>query len=248
MTLPPPFRLVVLDEVDSTNSEARRRAEAGEPEGALILARRQSAGRGRRGRRWHSPEGNLYMSLLLRPEQPPGDAARLSFVAIVSLADAVGELTSGGLDMALKWPNDLLVNGRKCAGMLLESATAGRGRLAWLVIGIGVNLASHPAGMPWPATDLAREGAAGPTPLGLAEAFARRFLRWRSVWRRRGFAPVRRAWLARAAGLGKPLVVRTETETVHGVFSGLAPDGALLLDREGAVRRFDAGDVFPVGA
>ena len=111
-----------------------------------------------------------------------------------------------------------------------------------------MNLASHPAGMPWPATDLAREGAAGPTPLGLAEAFARRFLRWRSVWRRRGFAPVRRAWLARAAGLGKPLVVRTETETVHGVFSGLAPDGALLLDRGGAVRRFDAGDVFPVGA
>ncbi len=245
MTLPLAFHLIALDEVDSTNSEARRRAEAGEPEGALIVARRQSAGRGRRGRRWESPDGNLYMSLLLRPEQPIDEAVRLSFVAAVALADALAGLAPA-LRIAHKWPNDLLIGARKCAGLLLESASRSHGRLDWLVIGIGVNLTSHPTGLSWPATDLAHEGAPGVTRDGVVRTFAERFLCWRDVWRDRGFAPVRRAWLARASGVGAPIAVHSGGEVRRGVFSGLAEDGALLLHRCGAVRRVTAGDVFPV--
>lgn len=247
MTLPPFFNVVSLDQVDSTNEEARRRAAAGASEGTLIVARRQSAGRGRRARRWESPAGNLYMSLLLRPNGTIDEAARFSFVAAVALGDAIAGLAPQ-VNVAHKWPNDLLIRGRKCAGMLLESAAGGRDQLDWLVIGIGMNLSRHPADLPFPATDLAREGAAGTTPDSVMEAFAKRFLHWRDVWRNGGFAPVRRAWLARAFRLGKPFEVHTGGETLGGVFSGLAEDGALLLDRAGAVRRVSAGDVFPLDA
>lgn len=239
----PPFRPVRLDSVDSTNSEARRRAEAGAPDGAAILARRQTAGRGRRGRRWLSPEGNLYMTLLLRPDMAAGEAAALSFVAAVALADALAELAPG-VEIACKWPNDALANGRKCAGLLLESA-AGGGRIDWIAVGVGINLSSHPDDLPYPATDLAAEGASA-TPEQAAEAFHRRFFRWRRVRERRGFAPVRRAWLARGTPVGAPLVARTGRETFTGAFAGLAEDGALLLrEQGGGVRRIAAGDVFP---
>ena len=251
--LPPPFRLVALDEVDSTNAEARRRAAAGAPDGTVIAARRQSAGRGRRGRRWESPEGNLYMTLLLRPGEPVEEAARFSFVAAVAAGDALAELAPPGAAVAHKWPNDVLVNGGKCAGVLLESSVAarsagGRSRLDWLAVGVGANLSRHPADTPYRATDLASEGAPGIAPGAAMAIFLRRFQHWREAWRARGFAAVRRAWLARAAGVGGPVEARTGKEVLHGVFAGLAEDGALLLESGGAVRRVSAGDVFPPGA
>ena len=189
----PPFRKIVLDETDSTNSEARRRAEAGAPDGLAVVARRQTTGRGRRGRRWESPEGNLYVSLLLRPDRPLAEAALLSFVAAVALGEAVAAMLPPEAPIAFKWPNDLLVGGAKCAGMLLESSAAGAGRLDWLIVGVGVNLASHPEGLPYPATDLAAAGAPAPTPDAALETFLERFAHWRDIWSRRGFAPVRRA-------------------------------------------------------
>lgn len=240
----PPFRKVVLDETDSTNSEARRRAEAGAPDGLAVVARRQTAGRGRRGRRWESPEGNLYVSLLLRPDRPLAEAALLSFVAAVALGEAVAAMLPPEAPIAFKWPNDLLVGGAKCAGMLLESSAAGAGRLDWLIVGVGVNLASHPEGLPYPATDLAAAGAPAPTPGAALEAFLGRFAHWRDIWSRRGFAPVRRAWLARAAGLGGPVEVRAGNATLCGTFAGLDPEGAMLLESARGRRRVTAGDVF----
>ena len=240
----PPFRKVVLDETDSTNSEARRRAEAGAPDGLAVVARRQTTGRGRRGRRWESPEGNLYVSLLLRPDRPLAEAALLSFVAAVALGEAVAAMLPSEAPIAFKWPNDLLVGGAKCAGMLLESSAAGAGRLDWLIVGVGVNLASHPEGLPYPATDLAAAGAPAPTPDAALETFLERFAHWRDIWSRRGFAPVRRAWLARAAGLGGPVEVRAGNATLRGTFAGLDPEGAMLLESAHGRRRVTAGDVF----
>ena len=243
MTLPPPFRKVVLDETDSTNSEARRRAEAGAPEGLAVVARRQTAGRGRRGRHWHSPEGNLYVSLLLRPERPLAEAALLSFVTVVALGEAAESMLPPESPVAFKWPNDLLVGGAKCAGMLLESSGGG-GRPDWLIVGVGVNLVSHPRGLPYPATDMAAQGARPSSPDDALDAFIRRFAHWRGIWLRRGFAPVRRAWLARAAGLGGPAEVRAGAATLRGTFAGLDPGGAMLLETADGRRRVAAGDVF----
>jgi BirA family biotin operon repressor/biotin-[acetyl-CoA-carboxylase] ligase len=245
--LPPPYTLIAFDEIDSTNAEARRRADAGAAEGTLIVARRQSAGRGRRGREWVSPDGNLYMSLILRPDQALESAANLSFVAAVAMAEALAGLVPPMVAISLKWPNDVLIHGHKCAGLLLESAARTPGTLDWLVVGIGVNVSSHPDDVPYPATDLAHEGAVDVTPEAVVEAFARHFLRWSDRWVDEGFTPVRAAWLAMAHGLGEAIDVRLEEETIHGVFKGLDDDGTLLVTLEdGGTRRVVAGDVFPV--
>jgi BirA family biotin operon repressor/biotin-[acetyl-CoA-carboxylase] ligase len=249
LRLPPGYHAVMLDEVDSTNNEAKRRAEAGAREGTLIVARRQTAGRGRRDRRWYSPEGNLYMSLVVRPESTAAQAARLSFVAAVALGDALAALVPPLLEVTYKWPNDLLANRRKCGGILVESSTGAGGGLDWLVIGVGVNLVSHPEDVDFPATSLAFEGAVGITPEALMGSFARHFLRWTDRWLEHGFAPVRAAWLARAHGLGERIEVRLGGERFHATFHDLDEDGALVagLD-DGGTRRVDAGEVFPVSA
>lgn len=246
MRLPPAYRLIRLDEVDSTNAEARRRAEEGAEEGTLIVARSQSAGRGRRGRHWQSPAGNLYMSLLLRPDRPIDQAARYSFLSIVALGDAVAGLVPPLISISFKWPNDLLLHGRKCAGVLLESAARPDGRLDWLVIGIGVNLTSHPRDVPYPATDLAFEGASGICADAVLEGFARHFLRWSDLWMEQGFGPIRAAWLARAHGLGEAMEVRLDRERFTGRFDGIDGDGALMVTLDnGSERRIAAGEVFP---
>lgn len=241
--LPAGYGLAAFDELDSTMNEARRRAIAGEHGLLWIQARRQSAGRGRRGRVWRSGEGNLLCSLLLRPECAPAEAARLSFVAAVSLADALAPFVSG-LPLSLKWPNDALLDGRKVAGILLESESAPDGGIAWLAIGIGVNLAEHPDDPAIIATSLAAEGLAVPTPERMLEALAGAMAHWLSVWRVEGFAPVRQAWLARAARLGERVGVQAGAEQLSGVFTTLDDEGCLVLNCSDGVRRVSAGDVF----
>jgi BirA family biotin operon repressor/biotin-[acetyl-CoA-carboxylase] ligase len=239
--------LITLEKVDSTNAEARRRAEAGAAEGTLIRAVRQTAGRGRRGRRWASPPGNLYLSLILRPELPLCEAALMTFLAALALGDALAESVPPMTDISLKWPNDVLVNLRKVAGILLESSLRADGRLDWLVIGVGVNVAHFPEDADYPATSLHFEGAEAVTVDQVMAAFARHFLRWSDDWRHRGFAPAREAWLARATGVGGEVRVRLGSESFTGRFLDLDPSGALLVELEGGARRqVTAGDVFPV--
>jgi BirA family biotin operon repressor/biotin-[acetyl-CoA-carboxylase] ligase len=240
------YHLRSYDELDSTNEEARRQAQAGAAEGTLIWARAQTAGRGRRGRNFISPPGNLYMSILLRPDQPGGVAAQLGFAAALAVGEAVLTLLPETVSLAYKWPNDVLLDGRKTCGILLESQAAGEGRVDWLVVGIGVNIVSFPAGIDFPATALAACGA-GPIPVETAlEAVAGRFLHWYELWREAGFAPLRAAWLARAHGLGEVINVRLPGEETIGRFVGLDEDGALLLEQGATLRRITAGDVFPV--
>ncbi|MFZ2469026.1 MAG: biotin--[acetyl-CoA-carboxylase] ligase, partial [Parvibaculum sedimenti] len=158
--LPTGISLRAFAEIDSTNEEAKRLGEAGEPGPIWITAERQTAGRGRRGREWVSPSGNFMGTLLLRPQANPRKAAELSFVAALAVHDAVDGLLSPALrpDLKLKWPNDLLHGGKKLAGILLESSGIAGGELAWLAIGIGINLAQYPEGVEYPATSLAALG------------------------------------------------------------------------------------------
>lgn len=243
--LPPFFKLATFERIDSTNEEAKRRAAAGAPEGTLIWGLEQTAGRGRRGRSWASPPGNLYVSLLLRPDCAIEAAAQLSFVTTVALGEALDALLPPGPQVRFKWPNDVLVDGAKVSGILME-ATAGNGAtVEWVVIGIGVNVASFPTDAGYPATSLQAAGAADATAPRTLEALASALLSWLERWRRQGFAPVRQQWLRYARGVGEDVEVRLQRETLHGRFTALDDSGALLLGLPGGVlRSITAGDVF----
>lgn len=244
--LPPFFRLAAFDTLASTSDEARRLARADAPEGTLVTARVQTAGRGRQGRSWVSPRGNLYASLVLRPKAPMARAAQLGFAAGLAVADALAAFAPKTSVVTLKWPNDVLLDGRKAAGILLESEGDAAGRVAFVVIGIGVNLAAYPADTEFPATSLKAVAGTAPTPEAFLATLAPALALWYERWRADGFAGLRRAWLERAAGLGQALRARLPGETVEGRFAGLDDDGMLLLDAPGGRRRIAAGDVFPM--
>ena len=230
-----------LDEVDSTNAEARRRAEGGEAGPLWITAKRQTAGRGRRGRNWETGEGNLAATLLLTTARPPAEAAQISFVAALAVADLAGAYVPASL-VSLKWPNDPLIAGKKTSGVLIESGPAPAG--LWVAVGIGVNLAKAPADVP--ATSFAAHMVAPPPkPLEALGHLAEAFERWRALWDSAGFSAIADAWTARAHGLGEACTARLGSETVEGIAEGLDPDGALRLrTADGSIRRITAGDVF----
>ena len=236
------MRIEVFDALDSTNEEAKRRALSGEAGPLWIVARAQTAGRGRRGRAWTSANGNLFATGLFRLDASPARAAQLSFAAALAVADLTASVIPSEL-VKLKWPNDVLVAGKKVCGILLESGAHPGGGL-WLAVGIGVNLVHHPEDQERPATDLAVHGGAV-SPDEAVKRLAERFEHWRTVWARDGFAPIREAWLARAWGLGERCTARLDGETVEGVFADLSDDGSLRLDlNDGRRRLVSAGDVF----
>ncbi|HVI92044.1 MAG TPA: biotin--[acetyl-CoA-carboxylase] ligase [Dongiaceae bacterium] len=243
----PTFHVENHDLVGSTNDLARERAETGAPAGLVIRADRQNAGRGRRGRSWSSPRGNLYCSLILRPTQPPATIATLSFVTVTALGDVLTELLPQR-DIRHKWPNDLLVEGCKISGILLESAGATSAAGPALVIGLGVNIASHPEQALYPVTDLMAQGAEPISPVDLLERFLQRFAHYYAAWEKGGFPAILPAWRARAIGIGSEIVVRLEAETLTGKFADLDADGTLLLEQAaGGTRRIAAGDIFLPG-
>lgn len=245
----PDFRHLPLGDVGSTNSEALERARAGESSGLWITADRQLGGRGRRGRPWTSEPGNLYASLLLID---PGDRAQLGSLPLaVSIAvhDAIRAVLPDPDKLAIKWPNDVLIAGAKTSGILLESELLPGGRQA-VVIGCGINIGHHPGEGNYASTCLAEHGAA----VSPQEFFARLFVameNWLVRWDRgRGIADIREAWLARATGLGKPILVRLPDREIRGLFKGIDPHGQLILEADtGDTHVFAAGDVFfPLGA
>ncbi len=239
--LPPGEALVWLDKIDSTNEEARRRALGGERGPLWIVAERQTAGRGRRGRTWQGGEGNLASTLLLRPSVPPAEAAQLSFAAALAVGDVVQHFVPG-VPVTVKWPNDVLAKGHKLAGILLES---GDNHGFWLAVGIGVNLAEAPSGTEFPATSLKALCGSAPTPREALVMLAACFGQWRQAWHRSGFGVVREAWLQRAEHLGGRIRARLPQEEQEGVFEGIDASGALLLNLGlGRVRAISAGEVF----
>ena len=243
-----PAPVVVLDEIDSTNAEARRRAEAGEAGPVWLVGLRQTAGRGRRGRAWETGDGNLAATLLFSTDKPPAEAAQVSFVAALAVADLLAAYVPASL-VSLKWPNDPLLGGLKVSGILIESGARPAGGL-WIAAGIGVNLARKPIDSERPATALTTwRDAPPPSPIEAIEHLAAAFARWNDVWLRLGFPAIADAWTARAHGLGEPCVARLGSETLEGVAEGLDGDGALRLRlADGRLRRVTAGDVFFGGA
>jgi BirA family transcriptional regulator, biotin operon repressor / biotin---[acetyl-CoA-carboxylase] ligase len=252
MTPPQPrlsaaYRLVFYATLDSTNEEAKRLARSAAEEGTLVWALEQTAGRGRRGRTWASPPGNLYTSLILQPRCPVDRAAQLGFVAALAVGDTLASTCEKPLDaLSYKWPNDVLLRDCKVAGILLESEF-GEGEFPkFVVIGVGINLVSSPRETEFPATSIAEQGLGTVSPRSALEEFARHFRAWMERWLDEGFAPIRAAWRARAAALGDPIRVRLERTTLHGRFIDIDQHGALLLETAGARRCIAAGEVFPV--
>ncbi|MGF1561633.1 MAG: biotin--[acetyl-CoA-carboxylase] ligase [Geminicoccaceae bacterium] len=242
--LPAGYRLQRFDHVGSTSDLARAAAEAGLAGPAVFWAVSQGTGRGRHGHRWVSPRGNLYATLLLRPDVPAKRLAELSLLTAVALAEAIMPWLRGGTTLSLKWPNDVLVNGAKVSGLLLETADTKATRPAVLV-GTGVNVASAPQGVPYPVCAL-NDHATAPVPLErLLSGYLDAFERWCGRWQSQGLAPVRAAWLARAHGLGQHLHARLGERRVSGAFRDLDPSGALLLETApGRVEAITAGEVF----
>ncbi|MEQ9519989.1 MAG: biotin--[acetyl-CoA-carboxylase] ligase [Parvibaculum sp.] len=245
--LPEGYHLRHFAEIDSTNDEAKREAAKGGVAPLWIVAEQQTAGRGRRGRTWVSPTGNLMCTLLLRPDCSPAKAGELAFVAGLALHEAAAHLLPHfpSEKITLKWPNDLLVSAKKTSGILLESESDGRSNVAWLAIGIGLNLAHFPSDTPYPATCLGDEGGIVPSVADALTALATGFERWYGIWQKEGFGRIREAWLYRAHGVGGPIVARLPDAEIEGVFEGIEPDGALRLRLPGgAIRLIAAGDVF----
>lgn len=227
--------------LDSTNAEARRRASAGLFQDLWIFARRQSGGRGRRGRAWISEEGNIFGTRLIDPKCAPRHVAELSFVAALATHKAVVAAMPDQADrITCKWPNDVLVGGRKVSGMLLE----GEGGSPVVAVGIGINVTHFPDGTETPATSIAAEGGQADVEL-VRQALVAGFEHWLAVWREEGFQSIRQAWLERASGYGQRIRVRLEAREFFGKFSDLDTDGALIVTTDdGIIERVAAGDVF----
>ena len=243
----PAAPILLLDQTDSTNAEARRRAEAGETGPLWISARSQTAGRGRRGRSWESDTGNLAATLLFVTQKPPSEAAQVTFIAALAVADLLDGYAPPSL-VTIKWPNDVMLAGEKVAGILVESGPHPGGGL-WLAVGVGVNLTAAPAGTERPATALAHhlagEAQAVPSIEVAAKRLAEAFSVWQERWETLGFDPILDAWRARTPGLDGPAVARLGHETVEGRAEGVGPDGALKLRlADGSLRMISAGDVF----
>lgn len=235
--LPSGAALKIFDTLDSTSAEAKRRAGAGEAGPVWFLALTQTAGYGRRGRNWEQRAGDFAGTLLFKPDAPPERWGQISFIVALALAGVFDEVMPEE-KIALKWPNDVLVDGGKCAGVLLENLGA------HLSIGAGVNIVTAPEGLPYKAARLIDHAAAPPAPQKLAERLDHHFWTFYRRWRTEGFSPIRALWLARAAGLGGEIVVRLPHEEFSGVFEGMDDSGALILRSPAGKRTIAAGDVF----
>lgn len=249
MNWPAGYGRRVLAQVDSTNAEAARLAGSlAGPE--WILGLNQTSGRGRRGRAWHFPKGNFAGTLVLQPKEAPDVVALRSFVASLALFDALRGVGVQAPALALKWPNDVLLNGGKLAGILLESVgAAGAGGVGHLAIGIGVNLAEAPG------ADQVEEGALRPvsllsdagiqiSPEEFLDVLGDAYARIETQFTTYGFAPIREAWLARAARIGDVITARTGKETVTGTFETVDAAGNLVLKTSQDRRAIAAADIF----
>jgi BirA family biotin operon repressor/biotin-[acetyl-CoA-carboxylase] ligase len=239
-------RLIEREAVGSTNAEALAMMRTGERGPLWIVAHTQTAGRGRRGRVWASETGNLHATLLLTSPGQTAAVAELSFVAALAVHDAISEQAPGlAMRLSLKWPNDVLCDGKKFSGILLEGEGVAGGA-ATVAVGIGVNCGNHPEDTEYPATDLSASGAAV-SPDMLFLSLSRTMMLRIQQWQDAGFPSVRADWLSRAEGLGRTIRVRLHNRDLTGTFEALDERGYLLLQlADGSREAIAAGDVFPL--
>ncbi len=222
--------------IGSTNDEALRLAREGAAHGTVVHADEQTAGRGRLSRRWLSPPGNLYLSIVLRPDVPAARSVEIGLVAALAVADAVEALLPQHVRATLKWPNDVLVREGKIAGILLERADDA------VILGIGLNVLQAPCGVSYQVSTIVGCGGLA-TVDGARERLLAAMANWSGMWQQEGFPPIRAAWLARAHPIGAALRVRLADRLATGTFAGIDADGALLLDTVDGRARIVAGDV-----
>ena len=235
----------VFDEIDSTILEARRRAERNEVSPVWLIAKSQTAGRGRRGRAWTSHSGNLMATLLFTTEQPPQQIALLGFATGVAIAEAIDSIAGAGTAQ-LKWPNDVFINGAKASGIMLDSGSIASGQ-TWVALAFGVNLADAPENIDQKTTclrDVLPPDAPTPEPLAFLAALRPKLDVWSVRMLSEGFEPLRQAWLQRAYGLGQEVRVVQGDQTLDGRIAGLSGRGELELDTATGRRLIAAGDVF----
>jgi BirA family biotin operon repressor/biotin-[acetyl-CoA-carboxylase] ligase len=227
--------------VPSTQDLIKQAAAQHVPEGLVAQALTQTAGRGRHGRTWVSDAGNLYLSLLLRPRAHAENLGELSLMTAVALVQAIDHR---GIDeglISLKWPNDILLDRQKCAGILVETDIVQDGRINWVVIGVGVNLSSAPPDIAHALNDYADQPL---HPDDLRDRFLENLHSLYQQWTNEGFQPIKKAWLARAHKPGAALSVKIGDDTQSGLFSGIDDRGGLILEIGGALKTITAGDVF----
>ncbi|MEM5492164.1 biotin--[acetyl-CoA-carboxylase] ligase [Hoeflea sp. AS16] len=242
----PDFRHIELGDVASTNLECMERARAGDAGHLWITAERQTGGRARRGRNWVSEPGNLYSSLLLIDPAPWEALASLPLAVTLAVHDAIASVLPGEAaeSLRIKWPNDMLIDGQKTSGILIEAEQLADGRRA-VVIGCGVNVAHFPEASLYPATCLADQGSAV-TPQDLFARLVVSMDRTLNDWDQgRGLAGIRDAWIERAQGIGKPVTVNLPDRQIHGLFDGIDDEGRLMLAMpDGSRQMIASGDVF----
>jgi BirA family biotin operon repressor/biotin-[acetyl-CoA-carboxylase] ligase len=235
------FHIQHHERIGSTNDEARRLAAAGAPHGTVVHADEQAAGRGRFGRTWFSPPGNLYLSVLLRLELPLERSSELSFVTALTVADAIDALLPKQSKSTLKWPNDVLVNDGKIAGILVETADDAH------IIGVGVNVLEAPRNAPYKTATLVGAGGIA-TVDGARDILLDSLAKYLEAWTEHGFDPIRTAWLARAHPIGTLLRASIGGRSEEGMFAGLDESGAMLLDTTEGRKRILAAEVTAPGA
>jgi BirA family transcriptional regulator, biotin operon repressor / biotin---[acetyl-CoA-carboxylase] ligase len=242
------YHLLSYDSIDSTNEEAKRLAQGGGSHGAVIWAKRQTAGRGRMGREWVSPEGNLYVTALLTPNADIATCAQLSFIAAVAVCETLEAMVGESIPIRCKWPNDILLEGKKLGGILLESFVVTHedgSSKRWVSVGVGVNIDSYPEHVMYPATCLRDAGVEIVSAKIVLSRFIYNFVHLYDIWQEQGFAPVLKSWLKRAYHIGKPIEVMIGDEAISGTFETVDSSGHLVIQQANGKRRtIHAGDVF----
>ena len=239
------YHLLSFDSLDSTNEEAKRLARAGGGHGAVIWAKKQSEGKGRLGRTWLSSEGNLFVSVLLQPKKPLTELSQLSFVAAIAALEAIAPLLEDKSALQTKWPNDILLSERKLGGILLESFRSDGNDEPWVVVGLGINIDSYPPRTEFPATCLKDSGVELVSAKIILSRFIHHFIERYDEWNNKGFAPIRKDWLANAWNLKQRIVARLESGEMEGIFEGIDVNGSLTLKLDdGKKQTIHAADVY----
>ncbi|MCI5049192.1 MAG: biotin--[acetyl-CoA-carboxylase] ligase [Rickettsiales bacterium] len=241
------YHLLSYDVLDSTNEEAKRLADGGAAHGAVIWAKRQTSGKGRMGREWVSHEGNLFVTILLSPNCDLLQCSQLSFVASVAVANTVDPIIPDDGLIQCKWPNDVLYDGKKLGGILLESFSTlnemGEEQ-TWVAVGVGINIDSYPEDTSFPATCLRQTGVEIVSAKIVLSRFVYNFIHAYDLWCDEGFDPIRRKWIDHAYKLGNPTEVAVGNDHFSGNFQGIDECGRLLLAvPDGSVKPISAGDV-----
>jgi BirA family biotin operon repressor/biotin-[acetyl-CoA-carboxylase] ligase len=242
------YHLLSFDSLDSTNEEAKRLAKTGSGHGAVIWAKKQTAGKGRLGRGWVSDEGNLFVSVLLKPEKPLADLSQLSFVAACAVYETLEAVVPTPEKLACKWPNDILLDSRKLGGILLESLPA-EGGGTWVVVGVGVNVDSYPDEVEFPATCLTEAGVELVSAKIILSRFIHHFIEYYNEWNKKGFTAIRSHWLSNAWNIGACVLARLPDKELEGTAETIDEFGNLVLRLEDGNRQYiRAADIFPAGA